>query len=224
MTNTLTIYSKKKIKETLRELMTQRKIHSGTAFAKILNIPGPTINRILSGQVTDPRASTLSLLADYFSVSIDQLLGKVPLNTTETDDEPTQSLAFLSIPIVTSLNCHDFQQTMQKPRQWYRWTTHTPSKHPKVFALHINTHILEPTFQAGTLLVINPSLQAKPFNYVALRFEQDPCISIRKIMTDGRCNYFHPLQPGHKIFSVDDMAHHIMGVVIEAHIDLAHFN
>ena len=72
--------------------------------------------------------------------------------------------------------------------------------------------------------MVNPSLQAKPFDYVALRFEQDPCISIRKLMSDGRCHYFHPLQPGHKIFSLDEISHQIMGTVIEAHIDLAHFH
>ena len=44
------------------------------------------------------------------------------------------------------------------------------------------------------------------------------------IMTDGRCHYFHPLQPGHKIFSLDEISHQIMGTVIEAHIDLAHFH
>jgi transcriptional regulator with XRE-family HTH domain len=35
-----------------------------------------TIRRLLSGETTDPRISTLKLIADYFGVSIDSLIEK----------------------------------------------------------------------------------------------------------------------------------------------------
>ena len=68
-----------KLQYNLQRLMAMHAIHSGSELARQLSIPPPSINRILSGQVTDPRISTLILLADYFDVGIDQLLGREKL-------------------------------------------------------------------------------------------------------------------------------------------------
>jgi len=56
--------------------MAKHAVRSGSHLARELKIPPPTINRIIAGQVLDPRCSTLVLLADYFDVSIDQLVGR----------------------------------------------------------------------------------------------------------------------------------------------------
>ena len=68
-----------KLQRHLQRLLAESGVYSGSDLARQLHLPAPTINRILSGQVTDPRASTLILLADYFDVSIDQLLGREKL-------------------------------------------------------------------------------------------------------------------------------------------------
>lgn len=65
-----------KLQKNLFNLMVKKGIRSGSDLARQLDIPPPSINRILSGQITDPRCSTLILLADYFDVSIDDLLGR----------------------------------------------------------------------------------------------------------------------------------------------------
>jgi len=65
------------LQSNLQILMAKKNIKSGSDLARQLEIPAPSINRILSGQVTDPRCSTLILLADYFGVTIDRLLGRV---------------------------------------------------------------------------------------------------------------------------------------------------
>jgi transcriptional regulator with XRE-family HTH domain len=43
-------------------------------LAQVLGIPMMTIRRLLLGETTDPRISTLKLIADYFKVSIDFLI------------------------------------------------------------------------------------------------------------------------------------------------------
>jgi len=60
----------------LQQLMVSQDIQSGSDLARQLNIPPPSINRILSGQVIDPRISTLILIADHFDIGIDELLGR----------------------------------------------------------------------------------------------------------------------------------------------------
>src|SRR3990167_6216814 len=43
-------------------------------IAQALGIPTMTIRRIISGETTDPRISTLKLIADYLNITIDSLL------------------------------------------------------------------------------------------------------------------------------------------------------
>lgn len=64
------------LQHNLQRLMADHQLKSGSDLARQLDIPPPSINRILAGQVTDPRCSTLILLADYFKVGIDQLVGR----------------------------------------------------------------------------------------------------------------------------------------------------
>lgn len=68
-----------KLRQNLQRLMVNHQIRSGSDLARQLGIPAPSVNRILSGQVTDPRISTIILLANYFDTSVDQLLGRQKL-------------------------------------------------------------------------------------------------------------------------------------------------
>ena len=52
---------------------------SPNALAVKLQLPAPTIHRLTTGDVQDPRISTLTLIADYFGVTFEQLLGRAPL-------------------------------------------------------------------------------------------------------------------------------------------------
>ncbi len=211
----------KPIKEILQHLMRVKKLKSGSALAKQLQIPAPTVNRILSGQVRDPRASTLELLADYFGVSIDQLLGKEAL---QDDDSPKPFLKpSMAIPIVSKFNNTDIQPSADQVKEWFRWSTDNPSKHKDVFAWRVDTDHLEPVFHKGTILVVNPKRKPMHQDYIAVHFGKDTKITIRKLMTDGRDDYFHPIQKGHKVLALDAVEHTMTGVVIEAHTDLIKF-
>ena len=41
-----------------------------------VNLPQTTINRLLTGQTTDPRVSTLVAIAQFFEISLEQVLGR----------------------------------------------------------------------------------------------------------------------------------------------------
>lgn len=58
----------------LTRLLMQHKL-SIDKLATALNIPSMTIRRLVSGQTLDPRVSTLRLIATYFNVSVDSLVG-----------------------------------------------------------------------------------------------------------------------------------------------------
>ena len=60
---------------------------TANGLAVILDIPTPTIYRIAVGDVVDPRLSTLCRIADYFDITLEQLVGRAPINKKITRRE-----------------------------------------------------------------------------------------------------------------------------------------
>ncbi len=61
--------------QTLNDLISRGGSLTPAELAKKLGIPTNKITRILNGDVTDPRASTLLQIANCFGININQLLG-----------------------------------------------------------------------------------------------------------------------------------------------------
>ena len=56
------------LKTVIKQLLVHTHL-SGNALAKAIKLPTPTIHRLITGEVQDPRLSTLIMIADYFGVS-----------------------------------------------------------------------------------------------------------------------------------------------------------
>ncbi len=63
------------IGKVVRQLMAHEKM-SEADLCRRVNLPQTTINRLLTGQTTDPRVSTLVALAQFFEISLEQVLGQ----------------------------------------------------------------------------------------------------------------------------------------------------
>jgi transcriptional regulator with XRE-family HTH domain len=66
----------------LTHLMSKNKI-SSSELARQTGVAQPVIYRLMSGGTENPQILTLKPIADYFSLSIDQLMGYKPLTITE---------------------------------------------------------------------------------------------------------------------------------------------
>lgn len=62
------------IGENIRRLMSCSKM-SEADLCRGVNLPQTTVNRLLSGHTTDPRVNTLVAIAQFFEVSLEQILG-----------------------------------------------------------------------------------------------------------------------------------------------------
>jgi transcriptional regulator with XRE-family HTH domain len=74
-----TYMNKRDIKDVLTELMKLRSV-TQTYVAEKSDVPQPTISRILRGTHNTLEIDTARKLADFFHVSIDQLIGNEPLD------------------------------------------------------------------------------------------------------------------------------------------------
>ena len=81
-------------------------------LARRTQIGQPVIHRLISGVTLDPKVSTLSALANYFNISINQLIGDEPLPHTMVLSLTVQVLQQLFSPrMCKAIHCQISQPT-----------------------------------------------------------------------------------------------------------------
>ncbi len=175
----------------LKQLMQEKGNLSETELARQINLPQPTVHRILSGETSDPRISTLQLLANFFHVTIDQLLGIAKLSPT-TINTPFD---IVSIPIVSWKDITQGIEPLSKltADNWNHWlTVNVKLNTTMAYALESRAG-MEPRFPRGTLLIINPELQPQDGDLVVVHYQDTQEATLREFYVDGPVQYLKPI-------------------------------
>lgn len=195
--------------QTLNDLINRDGNLTPSSLARKLGIPANKITRILNGDVTDPKASTLLQIANCFGISIDQLLGHESITRT---GEYGELVASQMLPIFEMSNM-DIEKA---PKEWYRWVQNEIEGN--YFALYVDTDLYEPSFAKGSLLIINPDLEPDDRSFVVVNKKNTPTYcSIKKYVTDGDKSYLYPINPKLSIDIYDDSLYNIIGIILEVH-------
>jgi SOS-response transcriptional repressor LexA len=164
------------VAQNLRRLMNHNKV-SEAELGRQTGVPQPTIHKILSGKTSDPRASTLRALANYFKISIDELVLGVELKR--------ETLKTHTIPIISWTACINAPELLAtiNPSNWDKWVVTQPLS-DSCFAL-ISKPSMEPRFPIGTALVIDPTLQAEDGDIILTHYANTTEGTLREISIDG---------------------------------------
>lgn len=195
--------------QTLNDLISRDENLTPAGLARKLGIPTNKITRILNGDVTDPKASTLLQIANCFGININQLLGLEPIIRQEEYGDLTASQM---LPIF-NLNHMDDQKT---PGEWYRWVE--SELEGNYYALCIDTDLYEPTFLQNSLLIVHADLLPEDRCFVIVKKKNNPSYcSIKKYVVDGAETYFYPINPKLPVEVYDENLYTIDGVILEVH-------
>jgi len=193
--------------QTLTNLIDRENKLTPAALARALGIPTNKITRILNGDVTDPKASTLLQIASYFGISIEQLLG---LDSIVREGEYEQQAATQMLAI------YEFSKPDQVTKEWYRWAYNEIDG--EYYVLAIDTDLYEPTFPQNSLLIVNPDIIPEDRSYVVVKGADSPqYCSIKKYVLEGDQIYLYPINPKLPIEVFDKKLHVIAGVILEVH-------
>lgn len=190
MENTCSLNSVGSIGSVLRRLVSHFENISGSELAKRTGLPISTVNRLLAGTVSDPRISTLKPLADYFRITVDQLLGyrALPAEYTVANDHLKPSMV---IPIFHIKKDHN---KINEPLQWFTWVTDKSDDKNATFAIALNTAEFEPVFEKDTILVVEPAmLPPQHADYIAVKSSSEDYLTIKRFLIDGEDQYFMPI-------------------------------
>lgn len=166
----------KKLRNNLKNLLHNAKI-SENELSRRTGVPQQVINRILSGENKNPKIATLSPLANYFMVSISQLIGD-DIQASETKLN-TQHSGWQEIPLIDwkSLGKSPLDELLSNSKDKLSIDI-TPAD--KVFAVRMVCNSMEPKFTEGTLLIFDPYKKPSSGDFVLLHLSDNEVI-VRQI-------------------------------------------
>lgn len=178
---------------TLKALITKHEI-SESELARQTGIAQPIIHRILNSQNTNPKLETLKSIADYFMITISQLIGEIPLNA-KNDFLKTSDQVFCAVPLITweqaSLWPKDHE--IQRKNTIKILTNFQISS--LAYCLQVKCSSMEPVFPNNSLLIIEPNNTPKNKDFVVIKLNTYHEVVIKQFILDGGNSYLQSLNP-----------------------------
>lgn len=160
-------FTTEKLASNINHLMSQKGIANVTELAKQIRIPQPTMHRLLSGDVKEPKYALLKQIADFFKLSVQELVETDLLRTAGSQSvEPTKvgTLRFSEVPIIGGAQLGDggHWTNMQYPVGFGDGYINWPTRDPDAYALRCTGDSMKPRIKDGEYVVIEPNHQFLP--------------------------------------------------------------
>ena len=184
------------LQENLNSLLKEARL-SVTDLAKHTGIKQPVIYRITIGETTNPNVQTLSPIANYFKVSISQLIGDEPLPNKRINNQSGDLAQVNTIPVyLWKDRLSEFLQSKIKltPKS-YIVSDALLTNTKNAFAIEVKDTSLEPTFSKGSIFVIDPEKLPNNKDYVIVHIAGEQQNLIKQIIIEGQEIYFKSIIP-----------------------------
>lgn len=208
------------ISNILKKLMKEARIKTIADLSKLCGVKQHTINKILSGGIDSPRADTVNKFAKVFNLSIEHLIGEVPIPeywSTGMKQNEVASTSWVYVPII---DWHDSLEwkTLKKnftPHTHREWVSSEQKISPSTFALRTK-NFMEPHFNAHSIILIDPEKIPLDKQYVIVSIDND-APTIRKLLKEGKKSYLESISPhfSTRPLSSKDL---VLGPIIECRV------
>jgi SOS-response transcriptional repressor LexA len=210
------------ISDVLSILMSECDIDDST-LSRETGIPASTISRIRINSEANPTASTLRPLANFFSISINQLIGDEPLDNNRLPGKHTLSNFTNSrLPIIDWDIVIDWidNNTSSLTGKLMKWISTEKEVGDRCFALPIITNSFGLSFRKGSIIMIDPNQVPIDGDIVVLKKSENHSISLKQLIIDSDEQYIKSLNPEIKNTKLLTPDEEIIGVIFEARYSL----
>jgi transcriptional regulator with XRE-family HTH domain len=185
-----------KLSDNLKRLLNQVKI-SENELARRTGVPQQVINRILSGENTNPKISTISPLANYFMISISELIGDIQSIEIKLN---TQHQGWQEVPLIDwdKLNQFSLHDLIAEKEQSVLLDVNNSNK---IFALKMQGSSMEPKFTEGTLLIFDYSTSLRNADFGLFQLSSHEIV-MRQIFIKSDRIYVKCLNPEYKDYKL----------------------
>ncbi len=201
------VMKKTKIRAILAHLLTEKKIRVAE-LARRTNVPQPTIHRIATGACEHPHLSTLTPIADFFSITVNQLKGLDPLNIEEN----------IKLPLLTWEQIAEWPGNKRDCNSKNELILTDANVSSNAYALKVEDSSMDPVFPKNTILITDPAKEAKDRNYVIAKIQGHPRPIFRQLILDAQNKYLKPLNPDLERYKMAILKNNdkILSIVVQA--------
>lgn len=187
-------------------------------------VPISTIKRICNDEKANPTISSLLPIADFFSITINQLIG--------VDSLPKDYIIgayfkkrrdWISIPILTweqAINWSSYCDSMEMGNGHFISTDSQVSQ--KSYALTVDEDDWA-GFLKGSILIIDPELKPNHKDYVVTYKSGQNKASFNQFLVDEGTAYLKPLNPSYQI-KVLNQDYKFLGVLAQVRMDVKSYD
>jgi transcriptional regulator with XRE-family HTH domain len=199
-----------KLSDNLNLLMSEIRI-SADELARRISLPASTIKKIRNRYNPNPTLATLLPIAQYFAVTLGQLVGNEPFPENRTKGRYKQnSETIRQLPIL------NWDEILTWPAQNEIAHATVASEHAyskNAYALAVEEHDWENLFP-GTILLIDPSLTPEQRDYVVTFKQGQTLPTLKQVLFDEGQIYLKSVLPSGNIIPLLP-EHKFLGVVVE---------
>lgn len=187
---------------------------STTELARKAGLAQPSLRAIEKGETKEVKYSTISKIAAATGETVEFFTGNVVVE----DGVPLGV-----VPVISWVQA-GIKKAVADPFQpgaaedWEEVTVPV-SKH--AFALRVRgDSMVQPDgvgFPEGTIIIVDPELQAKHGDYVVVRFEHSDEATFKRLVVDGPLKLLKPLNPTYPTMPITEDAR-LAGVVVESNM------
>lgn len=168
-------------------------------LAREVNIPSPTIHRLVTGKSTRPYKSSLKPIADYFAITIEQLVGEQPLPhelvENQSKNELGNSFTEKSIKTIPLVPWEHLMPIHLIDKNNFETVPFVGNISENAYATIIQDSSMEPIFARGSLLIFDPHKLPKDRSYVLVKLHETNLPVFRQLLIDLNHMYLKPLNP-----------------------------
>ena len=172
-------------------------------LANAIDIPAPTINRIITGQTKQPYKHSLNQIADFFNIDVTQLTGEKPINNF--DDTQQQIMDFSSYKLINIIswsyldNLDDLTHLPSLPQISVTNTS------KNTFALLSPDYSMEPMFKKDAILIFDKDKKCTDHSYILVKLILENIYLFRQIIFNGNRKFLKSLNPDLKSVKLQEL-------------------
>ncbi len=192
----------------------QNQTLSVNQIAQELGIPMMTLRRLLSGETTDPRISTVKLIANHFGITVDSLIE----NNTSLPINASKKTKPIFAPILDWETAERINSISEL--QLANWTSWQPVSlceknviSDQAFALESRPSMY-PRYPQGTIFIIDPVVTPADGDVVLVKIKENNKLTLRELLIDPPEWKLYSLTADSIMLNYSTEKHHVVGVVL----------
>jgi SOS-response transcriptional repressor LexA len=203
--------------DNLRLLMFEKNLKA-IDLSKITKVPQATIHRMLTGESKNPQKHSLIPIADFFSVSTEQLLGGKIIPWL--DSAKNSEIKVLPVLSVEDLFFKKEKLSSYVTSESTSFSAVELGASDKCFAVKLEDRSMEPLFPEGTIIIVDPEKSLKDGCYAVIRASSSNEVLFRQVLVD-EISFLKPLNPDIENFKIRRLneADECCGILVQAKIN-----